>query len=465
MGISLESSESFLREMEANIHADLKLHSMLAQLGEAQGDEGDEDAAGEEEVIEEGEGDAEEMERAVSSSFQALLAFQALSTPHPMLDHQAVVDESEVLIEGQEVGEGEEEEEEEGGVYDELDEGEVAEASYEEEEGENVEVYATTTSALPIHPSLNGQSQFYPIDPLLAPSSSHHNYIPTLPRPRASHLTSSYALDNQVDDMHHSDSLIERMVEAELARGLGGSSVGYHLPLSYPPPMSVEQQRLIPKFDTTTPEGDYVVDAPYVNSNLLYTAPASGSGSPPVPRGRSVSSSTSMKPGQSKSGTPVAELSEYDSRKRTEIPAIEDDESIKPYGCNYPFCLNLNSLRAGMGELDEENVGSGSASGSGSSRKGKGKAKGQVNEHAQEHENGDIDIYGRAAKKARKASYSSNGVDHQAPTAFRTIKELRDHCTVHRKAKDPTPELMFRCALDPCGKSFKVRFGIISSDS
>lgn len=82
-------------------------------------------------------------------------------------------------------------------------------------------------------------------------------------------------------------------------------------------------------------------------------------------------------------------------QKRTEIPAVEGDPSIKPYGCCYPHCLAETAKAEQAGKAGPENT-------------------------------------------------------------FRTVKELRDHCTRHKKAKYNEPDTPFRCSLDPCGKTFKV---------
>ncbi|KAL8277293.1 hypothetical protein RQP46_010362 [Phenoliferia psychrophenolica] len=42
-----------------------------------------------------------------------------------------------------------------------------------------------------------------------------------------------------------------------------------------------------------------------------------------------------------------------------------------------------------------------------------------------------------------------------------TIKELKVHCARHKKAGEWTGETPFRCALDPCGKTFKSAAGLL----
>lgn len=100
-------------------------------------------------------------------------------------------------------------------------------------------------------------------------------------------------------------------------------------------------------------------------------------------------------------------------RKRTEIPAVEDDPSVKPYGCNYPSCPSLLA-----------------------------------------HQNA-------VATAAAAAADSETGTveTDQAPLptiSWRTVRELREHCAEHKRDGLEGGPLPFRCALDPCGKTFKV---------
>ncbi|BGP41195.1 hypothetical protein JCM10450v2_005234 [Rhodotorula kratochvilovae] len=109
-------------------------------------------------------------------------------------------------------------------------------------------------------------------------------------------------------------------------------------------------------------------------------------------------------------------------RRQTEIPAVEDDPSIRPYGCNW--C-----------RLD------GAAAAGGTSAKGKARAH-----HAEEDE-GD-----------------------EGETSWRTIKELREHAQRSHKERAARAkqdddeavmmEMPFCCALDPCGKTFKSLAGL-----
>ncbi|KAM0786547.1 hypothetical protein ACM66B_002004 [Microbotryomycetes sp. NB124-2] len=90
-------------------------------------------------------------------------------------------------------------------------------------------------------------------------------------------------------------------------------------------------------------------------------------------------------------------------RRRLDVPAIEDDPNVRPYGCNYPECpARLYELG-----LSTEPV---PASGPESS------------------------------------------------SSWRTIRELRDHAADHVHMDGG--EFPFRCALDPCGKQFKSIAGL-----
>ncbi|KAI5475072.1 hypothetical protein MNV49_001948 [Pseudohyphozyma bogoriensis] len=61
--------------------------------------------------------------------------------------------------------------------------------------------------------------------------------------------------------------------------------------------------------------------------------------------------------------------------------------------------------------------------------------------------------------KRRREETAESG---DGETAFRTIRELREHCAVHkRQGVDPGSETPFRCALDPCGKTFKSAAGLL----
>ncbi|GAA6010750.1 hypothetical protein JCM10207_005824 [Rhodosporidiobolus poonsookiae] len=101
-------------------------------------------------------------------------------------------------------------------------------------------------------------------------------------------------------------------------------------------------------------------------------------------------------------------------RRQTEIPAVEDDPSVRPYGCNY-CALALVAAQQGVA----------------------------------------------SAYPAPPAGQA---------LSWRTIKELREHHTATHKAQQKEldeagdeavlMEMPFRCALDPCGKTFKSLAGL-----
>ncbi|GAA5848947.1 hypothetical protein JCM8547_006395 [Rhodosporidiobolus lusitaniae] len=102
------------------------------------------------------------------------------------------------------------------------------------------------------------------------------------------------------------------------------------------------------------------------------------------------------------------------ARRQTEIPAVEDDPSVRPYGCNY--CSPASGIPSAM------------------------------------------------------AVTVSGGGAGSGQTSWRTIKELREHHTsVHKERQreleeqgdeQALMEMPFRCALDPCGKTFKSLAGL-----
>ncbi|GAA5834593.1 hypothetical protein JCM5353_004614 [Sporobolomyces roseus] len=114
-------------------------------------------------------------------------------------------------------------------------------------------------------------------------------------------------------------------------------------------------------------------------------------------------------------------------RRQTEVPAVEDDPSVRPYGCNYCF-------------LD------------------------------------------RTKDASTRAYWSSRGkpLAENELRSWRTVKELREHSArEHRDRQDAIkdyeaelnenpelekngkgPEQPFRCALEPCGKTFKSLAGL-----
>lgn len=97
------------------------------------------------------------------------------------------------------------------------------------------------------------------------------------------------------------------------------------------------------------------------------------------------------------------------TKRKTETLAVEDDPSVKPYGCSYPSCVVINEER---------------------------EKKGKARELEEEEE------------------YNEYGFENK----FRTIRGLRDHCAIHKKAGERGGDTPFRCSLEPCNKTFKVSF-------
>ncbi|GJN90063.1 hypothetical protein Rhopal_003061-T1 [Rhodotorula paludigena] len=122
------------------------------------------------------------------------------------------------------------------------------------------------------------------------------------------------------------------------------------------------------------------------------------------------------------------------TRRQTEIPAVEDDPSIRPYGCNW--CRLERDAEAAAA------IAAGASPSSAAAAAGKGKARATD----------ELDEDGRPI------------------LSWRTIKELREHAaSAHKeraiKAKGETDEAImmempFCCALDPCGKTFKSLAGL-----
>ncbi|BGP17374.1 hypothetical protein JCM10213_006864 [Rhodosporidiobolus nylandii] len=136
----------------------------------------------------------------------------------------------------------------------------------------------------------------------------------------------------------------------------------------------------------------------------------------PLPAGATTSAASSPAGSASGGGDPSIPpgpgFAPPRARRQTEIPAVEDDPSIRPYGCNY-CALDLATLAAG--QIPPAPVPAG-------------------------------------------------------PYAWRTIKELREHSGSFHKERQKAleeagdeavmMEMPFRCALDPCGKTFKSLAGL-----
>jgi len=164
----------------------------------------------------------------------------------------------------------------------------------------------------------------------------------------------------------------------------------------------------------------------------------------PLPRARttakkagsSTGSTSSKGKGKAKSKSPplgssagAVVLGPNGLPSKNEIPAT-DDPNIKPYGCAFPQCVALAEARA----------------------REKAAAKPAATK-------------GKATSKAAKAEAArQEALDEANETSFRTIKELREHWQSHKKVGEPAASLPdetpFRCALDPCGKTFRSLAGL-----
>ncbi|SCZ87575.1 BZ3500_MvSof-1268-A1-R1_Chr2-2g05041 [Microbotryum saponariae] len=111
---------------------------------------------------------------------------------------------------------------------------------------------------------------------------------------------------------------------------------------------------------------------------------------------------------------------EASSRKRggSEVPAVEDDLTIRPYACNWPQCP------ARLRSLDQRS----------SSRSGSSSTSVPIEDDLSTPPSEDV--------------------------RFRTIRELREHCAEHTRDGLEGGETPFRCALYPCDKTFKSLAGL-----
>ncbi|GAA5930382.1 uncharacterized protein JCM15063_004791 [Sporobolomyces koalae] len=109
-------------------------------------------------------------------------------------------------------------------------------------------------------------------------------------------------------------------------------------------------------------------------------------------------------------------------RRQTEVPAVEDDPSVRPYGCNY--CYLDRTVDDDTWAYWKE----------------------------QEAVHDDMKIGWRTVKELRE----HNNAFHKERTDL--MKELEQH--VRETAAGKGPDLPFRCALEPCGKTFKSLAGL-----
>uniref|UniRef100_A0A0K3CJQ4 BY PROTMAP: gi/342319422/gb/EGU11371.1/ Proteophosphoglycan ppg4 [Rhodotorula glutinis ATCC 204091] n=1 Tax=Rhodotorula toruloides TaxID=5286 RepID=A0A0K3CJQ4_RHOTO len=129
------------------------------------------------------------------------------------------------------------------------------------------------------------------------------------------------------------------------------------------------------------------------------------------------------------------------ARRQTEIPAVEDDPSVKPYGCNWCVIDRAERRRVEREVLADL----------GGDSKGKGRA---------EDDGSDVDAEGE----------DDDDAPPRIELSWRTIKELREHNARYHKDRAEElktgdeesllMEMPFRCALDPCDKTFKSLAGL-----
>lgn len=148
-------------------------------------------------------------------------------------------------------------------------------------------------------------------------------------------------------------------------------------------------------------------------------------------------------------------------RRTTEIPAVEDDPTIRPYGCNWCFSQRKEAGRAARRQRRAAE----------SDAKGKGRAV----EGGAAEGGGDVDADGETDHEEGTDEEDALAVaanDPQLPVIqWRTVKELREHFTKEHKDRplkgkkeekeegqeSTSPgDMPFRCSLIPCDKIFSA---------
>ncbi|ORY70609.1 hypothetical protein BCR35DRAFT_307902 [Leucosporidium creatinivorum] len=249
-------------------------------------------------------------------------------------------------------------------------------------------------------------------------------FIPALSRPRSAHLRQSYANEErEIDrlladadpDFDFSESAgskkRKRSTSAHSASTSAAAQAHAQMSMAWAPPPPAGGFNSSRR-STSTEALDAIASG---SNHHLYssTAAASTSTSTPTP------TTSSSKPKKSKKSAlassayadPSLLTSTGAQRKRTEIPAVEDDPTIRPYGCNYEHCPSRARVAA-MGGPSAVVMGPGGE------------------------------------------------IDEREAISWRTVRELREHCAEHRRAGLDGGQLPFRCALDPCGKTFKSLAGL-----
>lgn len=362
----------------------------------------------------------------------------------------------------------------------------IVELSEEEEDQEEEEEEESIMTDPRLIESTN---EFVPAVPLAAHVASSHQpasaYIPSLSRPRASHMTKSYVDENEIDDMFESDtfgrsrklhrkrseveeteweepveewatdqrksemtnkySLAARSAAQDLAaQQLASEAYNAHhqnqayddqseypSPRQFSVPEYANEEGIVSSYNPNSfPMSDYsmthaasILHPPH-NHNHDHDHDFSDDDDDYEPDYDPPSTSNHKK---SDATARLRASTAMENRRRSEIPAVEHDHTITPYGCNYPDCLASALRVAGLDSPPRPR------------NRGKARAAAVVN-----------------VNKRPRQHFGEEPV-----TSFRTIKELREHCAAHRKANDWIGnQHPFRCSLDPCGKTFKVRFSL-----
>ena len=116
-------------------------------------------------------------------------------------------------------------------------------------------------------------------------------------------------------------------------------------------------------------------------------------------------------------------------RRQTEVPAVEDDPSVRPYGCNYCFLSRTQDAPSRSywasrgGKLEENEM-----------------------------------IGWRTVKELREHSAREHRDRQESMREYEL--ECQENPELEKNGKGP--EQPFRCALEPCGKTFSKLFSLLS---
>ncbi|KAK4699839.1 hypothetical protein P7C70_g6417, partial [Phenoliferia sp. Uapishka_3] len=270
-------------------------------------------------------------------------------------------------------------------------------------------------------------------------------FIPALTRPRNAHLGRAYENEDEVkpdpvedvdidmdaegeDDIDEPEEFIAPPPKRMATKPIPAPVLA---PAPAPATKPKSRKRPAPPPDSASDDDfDPEYDEPVATTSRRRSLPAKSKGkaaakpkkrpSLPAPRRSTstLSASSSTEAAGSRSlriTSPTAMSPSGTKLRRTEIPAVQDDPSIKPYGCCYPSCIELNRQKAARDE----------------------------------------------AREGGEAEIESEDEDEDEETSFRTIRELREHCSQHKKRGEVAGDTPFRCALDPCGKTFKSAAGLL----